>query len=111
MAAAARIGIVAIEVAHHHAVGESRELGQGAMRGADDGCAFRIAYALRELAGNRGGFGVIRGERDTQRVEHAPLAVVQYRGRHVRIFECVRVIGDAVDVVVHYSMSLMVIRL
>ncbi len=101
MAAAAGISVVAVEETEQDAVREGGQLGQRSIRGAEHVRAFRVPDAHGEAARDLRRLVVESAQTAAERVEHAPLAIVDDRGGQIGKPECMRVVGDAGDVGVH----------
>jgi hypothetical protein len=101
MAAAARIGVVAFQVAAGDAVGESGKLRQRPVRRADHRCAIRDLRAHRHRACDARGLIVERGNGATDGVDDPPLAIVHHLGGQIGIVEPHCEFGDAFRAVVH----------
>ena len=101
MAAAARIGVVALDEAAGDAVGEGGELRQRAVRGADDGARRAAAGAHRDRPRDPHRLLVEGRDRAADGVDDPPLAVVHHLGRQIGEVEPAGEFGDALGAVVH----------
>ena len=101
MAAAARIGVVAFEIAAGDAVGEGGQLRQRAMRCADHRRAVRHGCPRRHRARHARGLRVERRNGAADGVDDPPLAVVHDLCGQVRKGQPVREFGHAFRAVVH----------